>query len=514
MSQLKKGAIISYLNIFLANIAGLLLTPFIIRSLGNAEYGLYLLIGSFVSYIALMDLGLNNTIIRFVAKYRAEKDLEGEENFLATTMLIYLFISLIIVVLGIILYFNLDHLFGKTLSPEEMSKAKIMFVILIFNMAITLPGGAFAAISSGYEKFVFPRFATTIRYIVRSVLIVIILFFRGGAISIVVLDTIMNISFVMVNAFFVIQKLGVRFKFHSFEKRFIKEIFSYSIWIFVFALVQKFQWQSGQVILGMNANTRIVAVFGVGVMLGTYYGAFASAITSVLLPKATQMVVNETSGEEITQLMSKIGRLTFMVLNVILAGFALFGNEFVFLWVGPAYKDAWVVSLLIMIVLTVPLTQSFGNSILEASNKIKIKAILNLVTIVIGVSIGFILTKYYGIYGMISSIVSAIFINSIITSLYFKKTFNFKILFFFKNTFSKGPLVLVIILFLGLGLNYWLPYYSWGNLIFKLTVLTVLYLIVLYAIELKKKEKGKLIATFKRIKNGEMKKNVLADPWF
>ena len=113
MSQLKKGTILSYINILLTNLIGLVLTPFIIKYLGDSEYGLYALVGSFVAYFSLMDLGLNNTIIRFVAKYRAEKDSKGEANFLATIVLIYFAISLVIVVLGTITYFNLDDLYSN-----------------------------------------------------------------------------------------------------------------------------------------------------------------------------------------------------------------------------------------------------------------------------------------------------------------------------------------------------------------------------------------------------------------
>ena len=96
MSQLKKGAILSYGNILLTNIIGLVITPFMIKALGDSEYGLYTLIGSLVTYFSLMDFGLNNTIIRFVAKYRAEKDKKGEENFLVSILLIYLVISLVV----------------------------------------------------------------------------------------------------------------------------------------------------------------------------------------------------------------------------------------------------------------------------------------------------------------------------------------------------------------------------------------------------------------------------------
>ena len=93
MSQLKKGALLSYFTILITNIVGLFLTPYIILKLGNSEYGLYTLIGAFIGYISIFDLGLNNTIIRFVTKYKTENNEVGEQNFLAISLIIYFFIN-------------------------------------------------------------------------------------------------------------------------------------------------------------------------------------------------------------------------------------------------------------------------------------------------------------------------------------------------------------------------------------------------------------------------------------
>tara|TARA_B110000211_G_C14025761_1_gene529746 strand:- start:35 stop:1534 length:1500 start_codon:yes stop_codon:yes gene_type:complete len=489
MSQLKKGALLSYISIFLTNVIGLILTPFIIKNLGDAEYGLYTLIGAFIGYISVFDFGLNNTIIRFVAKYRAEKDRIGEENFLAITMAIYILISILIIVIGICLYFNLDFIFNDSLTIFELEKAKVMFLILIFNLAITLPGGAFTAICSGYEHFVFPRIINIVRYIVRSLMIFSLLLFGGDAIGMVILDTIMNLLVIIINGYYVFNKLNVKFKMHSFELLFVKEIFSYSVWIFVFGLVQMFQWKSGHIILGINADTVTVAIFSVGIMLGTYYGAFASAINGVVLPRATQMIVNNESGQLLTEMMIKIGRVIMIILGFILISFILIGEEFILLWVGKTYEDSFMIALLIMIVSTVPLVQGFGNSILEANNKIKSKAILNLITMLLGVFAGFNISKEYGSVGMIICIVSALLVNSIITNIYFIKVFNFKIVLFFKKTFLSIILLLVLMIFVGSGINKLTTEISWLSLLLKGFILVIIYAGLSFLIVLNKDEK-------------------------
>jgi len=488
LSQLKKGALLSYITIFLTNIIGLLLTPFIIKSLGDAEYGLYTLIGAFVGYISVLDFGLNNTIVRFVAKYRAEKDKKGEENFLAITMGIYGVISLIIVIVGVILYFNLDSIFSNSLTIEELSKAKVMFVILIFNLAITLPGGAFTAICSGYEHFVFPRTINIVRYLVRSLMVVGLLLLGGDAIGLVILDTVMNILVIILNSYYVLNKLKVVFKLHYFEIPLVKEIFSYSVWIFIFALVGQFQWKAGQIILGTLTNTTTVAIYAVGIMLGTYYGAFSTAISGVFLPRATKMAVDNVSGEELTTMMIKIGRISFLVLLMILGGFFLFGKQFILLWVGETYIEAWFIALIIMIAYTTPLVQAFGNLILVAKSKFSFKAIVYITLISLGTLTGALLVPTYGIKGMIMGTTVGWLISQVIMNFYYQKVIKLSILSFFKQLIDSILFSFIIIMIGGYFINK-LPGTNWINLSIKAISFTILYWLIMYIFGMQNSER-------------------------
>lgn len=51
-----------------------------LRMLGQAEYGLFSLASSAVSYLSLLSFGFGSTIIRYISKYRAEKDKKSEEK--------------------------------------------------------------------------------------------------------------------------------------------------------------------------------------------------------------------------------------------------------------------------------------------------------------------------------------------------------------------------------------------------------------------------------------------------
>ena len=490
MSQLKKGALLSYSNILLTNIIGLVLTPYIIRKLGDSEYGLFTLIGSFVGYLALMNLGINNAVIRFVAKYKAQNDREGEKIFLSTTMWVYFCISFVLVCLGMVAYFNFENIFSDSLTSEEMVKGKIMFLLFVFNLSFTIPGGSFQGICEGYERFIFPRLLSIVRYVLRSVTIFAVLMYGGKAISIVVVDTIFSFLAILITALYVFKNIGIKVSLYGFDKSMVKEIFAYSLWVFLFGIVYKFQWNAGQVVLGINTDTVTVAIYGVGILLGSYYGAFSGGINSVLIPRATQMVVKRSDGLTLTKAMIKVGRLNTFILFFILSGFILFGKAFIFLWVGETYLLSWYIAIMIMLVMTMPLIQAFGNSILEARKKNRYKSILSIVTVGTAVIIGFFLSKDYGIFGIAIPLISAMGINSIIMNFYYKKIFDFKILFFF----SKAVIIPFGIFLVLTTVTYFLLKYveiqNWFTLLLGIVIYTFISLTAVFFIAMNDYEKN------------------------
>lgn len=413
-SELKGGVTLSYLSIFLTNIVGLLLTPFIIRSLGSAEYGLYTMIGAIVGYISVLDFGLNNTIVRFVAKFNAENDKKGQENFLAHSFIMYACISSLVAITGSLFYLNVDNLYQDTLTIEQLSKAKLMTLILVFNLAISLPGGAFAAIYYGHEKFILPKIINIIKYILRSILVVIILIYKGDSVSLVIMDTILNIIIIFINAYIVFKLLKIRIKMHFYDLKMFINILSFSIWLFVFALVHQLRWQFGQLIIGLYYPTTMIAIYAVGSTLGNYYGAFSSAISSVFLPKAIKMTVNNTHKDELTHVFIKISRIILLLLLFILGSFIVVGKDFVYFWVGQEYEMAYYYAIVIMIGLTLTLSQGFANNILEAKNLLVFRGRLLLTLTLVSVLISFFVAKKFGIMEMIFVTVFFILLERII----------------------------------------------------------------------------------------------------
>lgn len=489
MSQLRPAIILSYFNIILTNVVGLFLTPYIIKNFGNSEYGLYTLIGSFVAYLSLMELGLNNTVVRFVSKYRAEGKIEEEKRFLGTTMLIFLSISVLVLIIGAYLYFHLETIFGKGLSISQIEDAKIMFLILLFNIAVTLPGGVFSAICTAYGEFVFPKSLNLVKYILRSISVFAIVSFGGKAISLVLIDTIFNILAIAATIYYSISHLKVRFDFKKNSPVITKQIFSYSIWIFLLSIMQSFQWNAGQVILGFNLNTTVVAVYAIGLMLGGYFGAFSGVINTLLLPRAANIIAEKYTSAALTREMIRVGRMNSFISLTILSGFILFGKEFILLWVGDAYLQSWNIALIIMAATCIPLSQSLGVSILEIKDKVKFRAIGTLVTMTVAVLVGAYLTEYLGIYGILIPIAMAMFVNTIINNVLFIIAFKFHVRRFFIDVFFFQIVFSGFVLLIGILIKRYIQIDSWLEFLVSGSVFLFVYVMLFYLLILKSDEK-------------------------
>ena len=142
--------------------------------------------------------------------------------------------------------------------------------------------------------------------------------------------------------------------------------------------------------------------------------SFSTAISGVFLPKVTAMAVRESDGRAISDLFIKTGRIQYCVMILVLTGFFLFGRQFVHLWAGEGYDDAYIIAMLFFVPLTVPLIQNLGITILQARNQMKFRSLLYLVISLVSLGAQIPLSKYYGGIGCACAIAGALVLGQII----------------------------------------------------------------------------------------------------
>ena len=499
--QLKIGIVLSYLTLALSNIIALIYTPFMLRMLGQSEYGLYSLVASVVAYLTILDFGFGNAIVRYTAKYRAEKKFEELSFLFGMFLTMYIGIGILAFSIGIGLYNNIDLFFKNSMSIEEIAKARIMFLLMITNVAITFPLSVFPSIIIAHENFIFHKAVNLIRILLQPCLMIPLLILGYKAIGMVVLITSLNIITLLIYCGYCFKQLHIKITFTKFNKPLLKDIFSYSFYVFLTIIVDRAFWSTGQFILGILSGTKDTAIYALTVQLCNYYMAFSLAISSVFLPQVTQLIVNHKSEKEISDLFIKIGRLQFIVLAYILFGFILFGQTFLAYWAGEGYEMVYPLAIILMIPQTIPLIQNLGISILQAQNRQRFRSFLNLTTSLISVFIGYQLTKQFGLVGCAISTSAALLIgHGFILNWYYKTKIKLDIISFWKQIFKLCTSFIFATLFTFL-IRLLFPSHNLAFTFFEILSYTFINFIFLWFIGCNHFEKQLLITFIKSLRN-------------
>ncbi|MHB8126269.1 MAG: oligosaccharide flippase family protein [Desulfitobacteriaceae bacterium] len=499
MNQLKAGALLSYVSIFITIIIGLLYTPIMLRLLGQSEFGLYSLMGAVVGYLSILDLGLGNAIVRYTARNRALGNKDAESDLNGMFLVLYSFIGILTVIIGAVLYFNTDNMFGATLTVAELEKAKIMMMLLIFNCAVSFPLSIFSSIMQAHEQFIFVRLVSIFRSLLNPCFILPLLYLGYGSVMMVVVNTVLNIGCLLINLVYCFRVLNTRIHFIKLDLILLKEIGGFSFFIFLGVIVDKVYWSTGQFILAIVSGTVLVAVFAVAMQLNTMYIMFSTSVSGVLLPRITMMVANNASNDDLSQMMIKIGRVQYVVMAYILSGFVLFGQAFINLWAGSNYSHAYYIVLLVMIPITIPLIQNVGIAILQAQNRNAFRSVVYLSIAVLNVLVSIPLAKMWGGIGCaLATGISLIIGNVIIMNIYYHRRIGLNILLFWKNIALMSMPVLGSLL-CGYGINLFIIKDSILLLAGKIVLFSLVYIYLIWIMGLNNYEKNLFFSPVKKV---------------
>ena len=159
-------AILSYLLIFLT-LYGLIFVPFLISRLGQGEYGVYKIISSLIGSVTILDLGIGGTILRYIAKFNAEKDKKNLSNFSAMGFIEATGLSVIMLIVGVVIYFSLDSLYGNSLTASELSKAKELFILFLVILVLSTYEKVVFGIIAGCEHYAFANLLKLLRIVLK-----------------------------------------------------------------------------------------------------------------------------------------------------------------------------------------------------------------------------------------------------------------------------------------------------------------------------------------------------------
>lgn len=498
----KQGVILSYVLMIFEALSTLLVTPFLIRTLGQAEYGVYKLSASITAYLLLLDLGVGNAIIRYISKYRATKDTDSEKKFFGVAMIFYSGIALVSIICGIILINLFSSVFSKGLSTEEITLGQRLLIITIANVAVTIGTTVYTNVIIAYERFNISKGVPIVKIILRMILTVVTLKAGMGSVGVVSVNLLMTIlcrGFFVLYVFYAI-KLRPKFKGISFN--FIKDILIYSSWILVQMIATQINASMDQILLGalVEESSIIIAIYSIGLQIVQYFQSIGSSFTSVLMPGVVRLVQSDSSSKSICNEMVRIGRIIFMVLGLIWSGFVVFGRQFIGLWVGSVNVDAYYVAVLLMTAYVFISTEAIGTQILWAKNEHKEQAILKLGVVLLNIVLTIVLINWNPLLGAtIGTFISLVVGDIVVMNIVFSKKLKISLRQYYRGLFKGVFICILAVTAFGFLINL-LPLTGWIGLILKIGFMCAMYLLLIWFLGANKYEKDLMISLldFKR----------------
>ena len=448
-SQIRTGIALSYFNFLITAIMGLLYIPYLIRVLPESEYGLYLLMYSFMSMLSVLDLGMTGTIVRYYSKYYSLNDEQGMLKVISIAKQIYTVLSICLLVVGIVMFLLFELIYSNSLSRLEIEEARYILILITINAMILIQSNIYIAIIQANERFIFQRSILIIRTLVIPIIALVLTLVIEKAIVIFATHLGCNLCFYICYRLYVQRYMKIE-KAMCWDNILFKEILSFAFFLFLNTIVDELYWNTNLMILGAIGGAKAVAVYGTANIIVTQFRGLSSVIHGIFLPRITKLVATENKIHVINKLFLDISKIQFLIVFVIYSGFFVYGKEFVILWAGMEYIDAYYMAMITMTALLIPLTQSIGISILRAYNRQKFRAILYIIMAISNVCVSIPAAYKYQGYGCAA--VTAFFLvvgNTIIMNVYYQTKINLDMLSWWEQ-FLKLLIPVIIAVLLGM----------------------------------------------------------------
>lgn len=499
-SQLKIGIVLNYVNMLLGNLIPIFYTPIMLTLLGQSEYGLYKLAGSVTSYLSLISMGLGSAITRYLIKAREEEGKDAEERMFGLFDVIFNVIAVAALVIGTLLTAGLPLWYSKSLSDAQLTRMQLLVFMMVINMALSFSQSPYLSVVNAHEKFLFMQCMNIVQTCGVPCLNLVALHLGFGSVGMTMAAMGASILTRVAYQFYVHRKMQLRPRVKNLPTNKLKEIMGFSFWIFVANVVGQLYNATDTVMIGMlpALATTGVAVYNVGGTFNSIMSSLTTGVSGVLAPKVNKMVFQGASGEELTDLAVRVGRIQGYIMMLIVSGFISFGKPFIVFYAGEDYLDAYWVAVLMMVPYIAPLTQSVCLNIVVAQNKHRFRSLVYLGIGVINVIGTWFLMQSMGIIGAaLMSGIGIVLGHGLIMNWYYYKETSVNILRFWKQMGSLFivPMILCVIT---LTLSGIVNFYHLPTLFLSIVLYTVIYCVLNWLFTMNDYEKEMILGRIKR----------------
>ena len=495
---------LSYLNTILNMISGLVLSSFLLLSLGDTEYGLYQTVASFSGYLALLEFGTGTVMTRNISvclnSTTPEERKDAVNRNLSTIWMISLVLSVVMAVGAFIFYLNLGSIYAKTMNTEQIAYAKKIMLFMFGYIIIGYLNQNTNGFLLAHEEYTFASIMSLIRVLLKTITLIVVISLYRHAIVIAIVE--MTLTLIVFIVTFVYSK--VKYQAKISPRYFDKGIFLASIPLCMALLLQTITNQANsnvdKFVIGVTMSVESVALYSVAQFVFSMFSTVATIPVSMFMPEISKNMAKKLPPKEFTDTLIHPCRLTTLICGSLLCGFFAVGRQFISLLYSPEKEEAWLYALIIITPMFINMTDAVIINVLDIANKRLVRSLALMGTTAANIILTVWFINLWGIIGaVIATAITMVIGNILVINIYYYKKFGIRILYLYKEAY-KGILPFQILsgiaaFFIGSLISSPLLSLLIGGLIYL-----VLSFSLIYRFGLRNEEKHKLNSLLRKIR--------------
>lgn len=473
--QRRRGGALAYLLIFLKIGVALAYTPFLVHSLGKADYGLFAIAGSLAAYLVILDMGLSDSVVRWLVRLHAKGDRMGESGFLGSMLTLYGGLGLLVLLAAGGLVLLAPKLFAATLNGDALRVLQMTVAIVGAGAAITVAGNPFNAALVAHERFVYLRVLDMLGVLIVTAVCVLVLLQGGGVVAVVMVTVCGQVLMTLAKVWRVRAGLGLACGYRRPRRIDLQHVSAYAAPIFVSMLVELIFWKLDNILIGAMVGASAVAVYAVGVTFNKYFMSFATAISRVVMPDLVRRVDAGDDPLHLTRRLIEISRWQALVLSPILLGLVLYGKHFIHTWMGPGFEMAYWVMVFTLVPYSLELIGNVRNIVLQVKRLYWWRAGIFLAASLLKIATTLGALRYWGVVGAAACTGAGIVLGYLGVAWVLSHKVGIPVLVYLREVWRGILPALVVVGCIGAGIGLLLPASGWGALIGKVLLFTGVY---------------------------------------
>ena len=364
-------------------VTGVLVMPFLIHALGDATYGVWIVLGALAGYFGLLDLGVRSSIGRHVALYHSAGDRRAVNQTVSSGLAVLVLVGSLALA-GVLacepLFFRLFDI-----PSEEHGDAGLALRVVAANLALSLVGFAFDAVLWGYQRFDWLNAVDIPACLLRAGLTFALVGSGGGLVALAAITLGGTAASGLAKAVLCFRAdPDLRLSPRHVCRSAVRDLLGFGSWNLIFAVARITRTQLSPLLIGSILGLALVTPFSVAARLPVYISAALQAVTGVLTPVAT--AYHATGQADRQRHLYLVGGRHSAAFGVFLVAFLfLLGGPLLSLWVSPVAAAATPVLLVLAAGELLPSTQYLTFGLLQASARHRL---VSVVSVLEAVSVG------------------------------------------------------------------------------------------------------------------------------